>query len=119
MFGDRLKELRSEKHITQHVLADMLNISRYTITKYETNERIPDIDTLIKIADFFDVSLDFLMDRQKSRKEKIALKIANRMYKLNLLSDDDESNAKMINAVISILKITKDISAPTKDKSHE
>lgn len=60
-FSDRLKILRSEKGILQRELADYLNVSRVTITQYENGSRSPDDETKIKIAQYFDVSLDYLM----------------------------------------------------------
>lgn len=63
-FGDRLKELRKEKSLSQEQLGEILNISRRVIGYYETNERFPkDEDTLKKIADFFDVTIDYLVGR--------------------------------------------------------
>ena len=50
MFGDRLKQLRKEKKLSQEEFANIIGVSRYTITKYETGEREPDIKTIIKIA---------------------------------------------------------------------
>jgi len=62
-FGERLKDLREEKNLTRHLLANKLNVSYSTISKYETNIRFPDKGTLIALADFFDVSLDYLLCR--------------------------------------------------------
>ncbi|HOS70501.1 MAG TPA: helix-turn-helix transcriptional regulator [Bacillota bacterium] len=62
-FGERLRDLREEKNLTRHLLADKLNVSYSTISKYETNIRFPDKGTLIALADFFDVSLDYLLCR--------------------------------------------------------
>ncbi|WIF95021.1 helix-turn-helix domain-containing protein [Caminicella sporogenes] len=62
-FGQRLKELRINKNITQSELANILNKSRSTIAGYEINDRMPDFETLTKIADFFNVSIDYLLGR--------------------------------------------------------
>lgn len=63
--GKKLKELRLLESLTQQKLADILQISRVNYTRYETNAVRPDYETLIKIADFYDVSLDELFDRTK------------------------------------------------------
>ena len=63
--GRRLKELRETEGLTQQKLADKLQIPRVNYTRYETNAARPDYETLIKIADFFDVSLDEIFDRTK------------------------------------------------------
>ncbi|MCQ4921515.1 helix-turn-helix domain-containing protein [Tissierella carlieri] len=60
-FSDRLKELRTEKGILQRELADYLKVSRVTITQYETGNRSPDDEIKKKIAEYFNVSLDYLM----------------------------------------------------------
>ncbi len=63
MIGNKIMQLRKENNLTQQDLANILNISRSTISLYEINRNVPDIGTLIKIADFFNVSLDFLAGR--------------------------------------------------------
>ena len=59
----RLKELRKSKSISQLKLALDLNTSQNTISRYETGEREPGIHELIMIADYFNVSLDYLLER--------------------------------------------------------
>lgn len=59
----RLKELRRKKGISQLRLATELNTTQNTISRYETGEREPGIDELIKIADYFNVSVDYLIGR--------------------------------------------------------
>ncbi len=59
----RLKELRKKKNISQLKLALDLNTNQNTISRYETGEREPGIMELIKIADYFDVSVDYLLER--------------------------------------------------------
>lgn len=63
MFKDRLKECRGRKEISQRELASVLNLSPSTIAMYETGQREPDAETLSKIADFFGVSIDYLIGR--------------------------------------------------------
>ncbi len=59
----RLKELRKKKRISQLKLAMDLGTSQNTISRYETGEREADYKTLIAIADYFDVSIDYLLER--------------------------------------------------------
>lgn len=63
--GQKLKELRKSEKMTQRQLAEELGISRVNYTRYETDAARPDFETLIKIADFFDVSLDEIFERAK------------------------------------------------------
>lgn len=62
-FGERLKELRSDLSLTQEQFATVLNLSRSTVAYYESGMRSPDIQKLILIADYFNVSLDYLLGR--------------------------------------------------------
>jgi len=62
-FGERLRSLREEYKLSRNELAEKLIISYSAISKYETNIRFPDKDTLIKMADFFNVSIDYLLGR--------------------------------------------------------
>ena len=62
----RLKELRKKKGISQLRLAIDLNTTQNTISRYETGEREPGIIELIKIADYFHVSVDYLIGRTEN-----------------------------------------------------
>lgn len=83
-FGERLKELREEKKLTRFALADILKVSYSTVSKYETNIRFPDKGILIALADFFDVSLDYLLCRNDIK--ETAEKILNESKKQSLIS---------------------------------
>ena len=61
MFAKRLKELRVEKGLTQQKLADELKVDRTTVMKWERNERETNFAMLIKIARYFEVSVDYLI----------------------------------------------------------
>jgi transcriptional regulator with XRE-family HTH domain len=64
----RLKELRKSRGISQQRLAIELNTTQNTISRYETGEREADYATLIAIADYFDVSIDYLLGRTSNPK---------------------------------------------------
>lgn len=63
--GKKLKELRNSYNLTQSDLAVKLCISRVNYTRYENGKVRPDYETLIKLADFYDVSLDELFNRKQ------------------------------------------------------
>ena len=63
MFAERFLQLRRDKDLTQKQLADGLHFSENAIQNYERNRRSPTFEALIKIADFFNVSLDYLVGR--------------------------------------------------------
>ena len=62
----KLKELREEKKITQEELAKILKIEQNTYSNYEKEKTQPKLETLIKIADFYNVSLDYLLERKST-----------------------------------------------------
>ncbi|MGX7596335.1 helix-turn-helix domain-containing protein [Planococcus plakortidis] len=69
--GNKIAELR-QKHrpkLTQQDFADKIGISRAALSHYEKERRDPDFETLIKIADYFDVTTDYLLGRDVAHKE--------------------------------------------------
>ena len=67
ILGDRLRQLREEGGLLQRELAESLDLSRVAITQYEQGRRVPEVDILTKIADFFMVSVDYLLGRTDVR----------------------------------------------------
>ena len=59
-----LKSLRKERKMTQENLAKVFHISQTSVSKYETGEAVPDLETAVKMADFFGVSLDEFVGRE-------------------------------------------------------
>ncbi len=80
MLGERLKELRESKNWTRKYVAEQLNIDQSTYGKYELNKREPDKETLTSLADFFNVSTDYLLGREN---------------KVESESDNDEPDKKV------------------------
>lgn len=62
-FGARLKKLRTERNISQEAFAELFYLHRSSVSKYEQNRHLPEIQVLICMADFFNVSLDYLLGR--------------------------------------------------------
>ena len=63
IFSERLRTLRIEKQLKQFNIANQLGILQQSYSDYETNTSEPDLETLCKLADIFDVSIDFLCGR--------------------------------------------------------
>ena len=84
-FGDRLKELRCEKGLTQDELGYMFNVTKSCICCYENNSREPSIKMLIELSSYFRVSIDYLLGVEEVKKTKkltkIDLKIMNKIKK--------------------------------------
>ena len=64
MLGLKLKELRKEKGLTQKQVAEILKVDSSTVRKWELSLREPNLSSLIKLADFFEVSTDYLLGRK-------------------------------------------------------
>ena len=63
----RLKQIREEKGLSQNELAKKINMTQQRISSYENGIREPDIETLKILADFFDVSIDYLLGKTDKR----------------------------------------------------
>ncbi len=64
MLGNRLKDLRVKKNVTQDDMAELLNIKRQTYSAYERGVSFPDVNALLKMAKFFGVSVDYLLENE-------------------------------------------------------
>ena len=67
MLGDKIKDLRISYSLNQVELAKNLHVSKQTISNWENNNIPPSVDTLIRIADYFNVTTDYLLERQYRR----------------------------------------------------
>lgn len=65
--GQRLSRLRKEKNLTQEDIANKVNISSQAVSKWENDLSSPDIDTLVRLANIFDVSLDELLGNENKK----------------------------------------------------
>ena len=64
----RLKQLREERGVSQVKLSMDLNMNQNTISRYETGVREADYATLIRLVDYFDVSIDYLLERTENKR---------------------------------------------------
>jgi transcriptional regulator with XRE-family HTH domain len=67
-FGDRVKELRVERHLTQSELAKIFNTGKASISHYESNTRLPDVNAIAQFAQYFDVTIEYMMGKTDNRK---------------------------------------------------
>mgnify|MGYP000958995953 CR=1 FL=1 len=72
MLGEILKKLRSERNLLQKDVAKVLNITPSAYGFYEQGERVPNAETLQKLAEYFDVTVDYLLGRTNIRKPYIS-----------------------------------------------
>jgi transcriptional regulator with XRE-family HTH domain len=104
-FRSRLKELRKKNGFSQKELAERLSLSRPTITAYESGIRTPPVETIINIADIFEVSIDYLLGRvdepsYNQRSDNIfgplIEKLQDHILGMNFGSEENEVIAKHI-----------------------
>lgn len=80
--GQFLKELRNEKELTQERFAEILGVSNRSISRWENGVNMPDLDLLIQIAEYFDVSMEEILDGERKvdimdkKTEETLLKVA-------------------------------------------
>lgn len=87
--GGFLKKLRKEKNFTQEQLAEQLNVSGRTVSRWETGSNMPDISILVELAEFYDVSIPEIIDgerKSETMKEEVketALKLSDYAETIN------------------------------------
>ena len=62
-FAERIRTLRSEQNITQDALGKIVGVKRYSVYGYEKGNHFPEVPVLIALADYFGVSIDYLLGR--------------------------------------------------------
>lgn len=85
LIADRLKELRKDRKITQEDLAEILDISRSKVSSWETNKRDMTITDAVNLADYYEISLDNLLNVKPIR-EKEYIEISYKFFKNKAIS---------------------------------
>ena len=98
--GNKITELRKQKGWSQSELAKQIEVSREIVGRYERNDAIPSIDIAKRIANAFEVSLDYLVGDAENKIDKATL---NRIQQVDKMKPDDK---KMIYAFLDAF-ITK------------
>ncbi|EKO1913208.1 helix-turn-helix transcriptional regulator [Clostridium botulinum] len=99
-FSNKLYSLRKQKGLSQDELGSKLNVSRQTISKWELGETTPELEKLIALGDFFEISLDELvMDIKAKESTKTEPLVMNRLE--TIINSIDRENVKMYTKKIS------------------
>lgn len=91
MFNQRLKELRKQKNLSQLEMANTLGVARTTYSMYEQGKRSPEISIIIKIAEYHNVSIDYLLGRKMHSKDntsKPTLDIIDIFHSKNIMDSE-------------------------------
>ncbi len=111
MNGNKLRRLRENKGLLQKQLANDLNIKTSTIGMYEQGRREPDNETLKRIANYFEVSTDYLLDNTKECKnekeaiEKEALK--NALINIGFMKNGEDLTDEDLKKLMEFVKTNK------------
>lgn len=103
MLGERLIKLRKSRKLTQQQIADKLHLSRGTYAQYEIDRRVPEYATLEKMADFFEVSIDYLVGRE-IKEENTKLSEIDRRILEGVQSLPEEKKEEVMNFIDFSLK---------------
>lgn len=100
MNGDILKELRQFKGLTQQELGDLVGISASNVRMIEKNQRNGSLDVVSKLADYFNVSIDYLEGKTNYKNStEIATNIINKLIELNIINNVNEINDNILNII--------------------
>ncbi len=102
---ERIKELRKEKVITMKRLGEIIGVSEGAVSQYENGKRQPDYDILKKIADFFNVTTDYLLGRTDNPHQNIDQQLEGIEFALygeiKELTEDEKQD------ILNFVKFTK------------
>ena len=104
--GERLKESRVNKGFSQGDVAEYLNISRQSISKWENNNSYPDLDNLVKLSTYYEVSIDELLKENQNLKKKIEineLEIEESNKKIDSIWRNTEKDAGLILLILGFM----------------
>lgn len=87
--GSFIKELRKEKGLTQEQFAEQFNVSRRTVSRWETGSNLPDLDILIEMADYYNIELRELLDGEW-KSEKMNEELKETVLKVAEYSNEDK-----------------------------
>ncbi len=98
-FGEKLSKLRKEYNYTQEQLADILGVSRQSVSKWESDIAYPETDKLIELGKLFDCSMDYLLKDNITEKSGTSVN----GFTERLMTDQNKSRAKKILKIIGLV----------------
>ncbi len=102
--GTFLKELRKEKELTQEQLAETLNVSRRTVSRWETGSNMPDLDLLVEMADLYQVDLRELLNGER-KKEPMDKELKETVLQVAEYSNAEKQRAATTTRVYFVIGI--------------
>ena len=118
MIGEKLKELRKAKGITADALCKELGITVGSYRNYERSDRNPPYETLIKIADYYDVTVDYLLGREPKKKKPYHIGLEKGL-KQAYLSLPKEVRAQILQAMLDAVMSYQEEESETQQKEND
>ncbi len=112
MFGNKLKFLRERNGLTQEQLANKFNLLKSSISMYENNIRLPNVEVIKDFANYFNVSIDYLLDNEEKNKiddeikEQEALKRA--LQKSGFMENNEDLTNEELERVMKFVNANKE-----------
>lgn len=100
--GERLFELRKTKNLTQDEVAEKLNVTRQTVSKWETNQSSPDFDKIVPICELFEIGVEELITGKKEEKQEKNEEQEEKKEKVLTKQEAKEKSAKVVSGSIFI-----------------
>ena len=100
--GSFIKELRKVKNLTQEKMAEKFNVSRRTVSRWETGNNMPDLDILIEMSDFFEVDLREILDGER-KSEKMNEEMKETVMKVAEYSNEEKKKMARVTLACFIL----------------
>lgn len=100
--GEKLFELRKTKNLTQDEVAEKLNVTRQTISKWETNQSSPDFDKIVPICELFEIGVEELLTGKKEEKQEKNEEQEEKKEKVLTKQEAKEKSAKVVSGSIFI-----------------
>jgi transcriptional regulator with XRE-family HTH domain len=120
MFSKRLRSLREEKGITQIDLGNFIGFGHSTISQYESGKRMPDYETLTRIANLFDVTVDYLIGRTDIKtpypKREKSKNIEEFLEENVVVFDGEPLDEEVKEGILDFLRLTKKMRSKNKER---
>lgn len=118
---ERLKELRKIKNVSQVEFAKYMNVAQNTVSRWENGERLMDTETLLRAAEYFDVTADYLLGRKPKQitadgRTPLQRKLLSEFYNLNDIGKREA--VKRVAELTEISKYTRDADAAMPIAAH-
>ena len=107
--GDKIKELRRKRNMSQTELGNLVSIHYSHIGKYENNQQVPSTETLKKIADVFEVSVDYLLDDESASSVKVSFQDEDLLRDFKAIEKMPENDKKTIKELINAFIVKNQI----------